>query len=67
MAARNRINSPSVGESDIDYFGQCKFALEPSVHRLAEMALAAGWSRPKVGYALMLLAMEMTSCETGRA
>ncbi|MDX8503481.1 hypothetical protein RFM99_34565 [Mesorhizobium sp. VK4C] len=67
MTALNRVNSPTVDEYDVDYLDQCKFALEPSVRRLAELALAAGWSRPKIGFALMVLAMEMTNCEIGQA
>ncbi|TIR17084.1 MAG: hypothetical protein E5X33_26910 [Mesorhizobium sp.] len=67
MTTRNRINSPTVDEEDVDYLNQCKFALEPSIHRLAELALVAGWSHPRIGYALMVLAMEMTGCEIGQA
>ncbi len=67
MAARNRINSPTVDEEDVDYLNQYKFALEPSVHRLAEMAFAAGWSRQKIGDALSALAMEICNRGIDRA
>lgn len=52
-----RINGPS-GTSDksLKYQEECQFALEPSVTRLIELAIDAGWSRDQVVYALLSIA-----------
>ncbi len=59
MTARNRINGPAADERDIRHLYECKFAIEPSVTRLVEMAVEAGWGRQKVIMSLFLMAANM--------
>lgn len=58
---RNRpiINPPGdISPSAPEYLRQCGFALEPSINRLIELAVEAGWSRQDVLAAILI--------ETGR-
>ncbi|CAM5318447.1 hypothetical protein ATER59S_00981 [Aquamicrobium terrae] len=56
---RPAINPPGeTSPSDPGYLRQCGFALEPSIHRLIEMAVDAGWERENVVAAILV--------ETGR-
>lgn len=43
-----------VGPADPGYLRQCGFALEPSIHRLIEMAVGAGWTCDSVLAAIVL-------------
>lgn len=56
---RSAINPPGdISPSDPGYLRQCGFALEPSIHRLIELAVEAGWVREDVVAAILI--------ETGR-
>jgi len=56
---RPAINPPDgINPSDPEYLRQCGFALEPSIHRLIETAVEAGWVREDVVAAILV--------ETGR-
>lgn len=60
MPERNRINSPAQPERDSKaQIHECKFALEPSLARLAERAIEAGWKRHQIAIALALYADEI--------
>lgn len=63
MVTRKRINAPTGDERDVHYIDYCKFALEPSVSKLVDLAEDAGWSRQRVLYSLMFLAAEMAKTE----
>ncbi|HET7411089.1 MAG TPA: hypothetical protein VFJ18_00390 [Pararhizobium sp.] len=52
------INEPTIGRTDSRYLAECIFALEPSVTRLIELALAAGWTRDEVANAITILAYD---------
>lgn len=58
MADRKKVPAitppDDVGPSDPGYLRQCGFALEPSIHRLIEMAVGAGWVRESVLLAVVL-------------
>lgn len=58
MADRKKVPAiappEDVGPSDPGYLRQCGFALEPSIHRLIEMAVGAGWARNSVLLAVVL-------------
>ncbi|UXT97968.1 hypothetical protein [Agrobacterium tumefaciens] len=57
MTKTIRINGPSgTSGKGLKYQEECQFALEPSVTRLIELAIEAGWSRDQVAYALLSLA-----------
>lgn len=61
MASGNRINPPTHTPSDPQYTHECRFALEPSVSRLIEMAVEAGWHRNHVVWAIVMLASPAAS------
>lgn len=54
-----QINSPSSLRSSLDYQEECKFALEPSISKLIEMAEAAGWDRSHIVIAVLRATIEM--------
>jgi len=58
MARRVRINGPTGLPGDDAYSRECCFALEPSFHRMVELAVAAGWDRTEVLMAAMMLALQ---------
>lgn len=52
---RPAINPPDgINPSDPEYLRQCGFALEPSIHRLIETAVEAGWVREDVVAAILV-------------
>jgi len=57
MKKIKRINGPirSLNEG-LRYQEECQFALEPSVTRLIELAIEAGWDHQQVVYALLNIA-----------
>lgn len=60
MTKAIRINGPSrVFDNDLNYQKECKFALEPSVTTLIELATEAGWSRDQVVFALLSIAADV--------
>ncbi|MCZ4072105.1 hypothetical protein [Agrobacterium sp. LMR679] len=57
MTAKTKINGPSrAPDEGPRYQEECQFALEPSVSKLIELAVDAGWDREQVVYALLNLA-----------
>jgi hypothetical protein len=58
MTSKNRINPPDHPLTHPDYQRDCQFALEPSVTKLLELAVAAGWDRNHVIDAVLVLAAE---------
>jgi hypothetical protein len=65
MASGNRINPPTHTPSDPQYPHECRFALEPSISRLIEMAVEAGWDRNHVAWAIMMLASSVAPDDGG--
>lgn len=58
MARTARINAPTNDVLDADYSAECRFAIEPSLTKMIELAVAAGWDRQQVALAAMFLAAE---------
>ena len=57
MADQARINSPlGVNRETISQVRECRFALEPSLDRLVELADKAGWTKREIAVALALYA-----------
>lgn len=53
--SRPIINPPGdIAPSDPGYLWQCGFALEPSIRRLIELAMEAGWARVEVVAAILV-------------
>lgn len=61
MAKRVRINAPTKLPTDADYALECRFCLEPSLTKMIELAVAAGWDRKHVAFATMFLAAEIAN------
>ena len=63
--ARARINEPARRVRDPGYQQECQSALEPSLSWLADEAVASGWNKTEVVYALMLISVRRLagSCE----
>lgn len=59
MAKRSRIHAPTKSLGDIDYTSECRFAIEPSLTKMIELAEAAGWQRSQVAIAVMFLCAEI--------
>lgn len=55
MASTNRINPPNQSVSHPGYQRDCQFALEPSVTKLLDLAVAAGWDQEHVIDAVLVL------------
>lgn len=55
MPAANRILSPQYSVDHPLYQATCRFALEPSVIGLLEMAAAAGWDEEQIALAVITL------------
>lgn len=58
MASTNRINPPNHPVTHPGYQRDCQFALEPSVTKLLELAVAAGWDQNQAIDAVLVLAAE---------
>jgi len=56
--ARARINCPTKDPSDPGYQAECEFALEPSVSKLVDEAMASGWQLSRIARAIMLIAAQ---------
>lgn len=59
MLRRGCINAPTKALTDADYASECRFCLEPSLARMIELAVAAGWNRKQVVLATIFLAVEL--------
>jgi hypothetical protein len=53
--AKAKIMGPTKDPSDHGYQSECQFVLEPFLSKLLDEAVAAGWPKREVAYALMVL------------
>lgn len=63
MARRVRMNAPTKSPADADYAAECRFSIEPSLTKMIELAVTAGWDRQQVALATMFLAAEIAQKE----
>lgn len=56
MNATRYLNGPTQTEIEsAAYQDECVFALEPSIHKLLEIAVEVGWDKDQVLFAIMLI------------
>lgn len=59
MPRRACINAPTKALTDTDYASECRFCLEPSLTKMIELAVAAGWNRKQVVLATIFVVAEL--------
>lgn len=57
--AKATINPPTRHIDDPLYLADCRLALEPSLTKLADLAIEAGWPPKTVGYSLLVLSAQL--------